>query len=44
MRDWNAKVWNVNKDSGEVVGRYSYGYKNERDELLIEFADKYNPS
>ena len=36
--DWNAKVDSDNADWKRVMGRYGYSGRNERGELLLEFA------
>ena len=36
--DWNAKVGNDNTGWNSVMGRYSFGDRNDRGERLLEFA------
>ena len=42
MGDWNAKVGTDRTGFEEVMGRYGYGTRNDRGELLLQFAGKHN--
>ena len=38
MGDWNAKVGSDNSGYEDIMGRYGYGERNDRGDMLLEFA------
>ena len=38
MGDWNAKVGSDNSKYENIMGRYGYGERNARGDMLLEFA------